>query len=103
MSAGVQQPSGLLTTAAATHFFPAFISAMRPDTDLVATAAVLYTVKRPRTDWALALGVHRHLCPDLPLIAACMMTVLGVMNNSKDILMHFKGHCSRTPAGCKTK
>jgi hypothetical protein len=48
---------------------------MRPDTDFVATAAVLYTVKRPRTVWGLALGVHRHLCTDLPLINACMVIV----------------------------
>lgn len=72
--ASVQQPP-VLATAAATHFSCAFISAMAPDTDFVATAAVLHTVKRPRTYWDLALVGQRHRCPVLLLSAACMLPV----------------------------
>lgn len=68
----VQQPP-VLATAAATHFSRAFISAIAPDTDFVATAAVLYTVKRPRTYCAFALGgIPRHR-PVLLLSDACMV------------------------------
>lgn len=62
-----------------THFLCAFISAMAPDTDFVATAAVLCTLKRPRTRWALALAPgQRHRCPALLLLSAVCILVCWV-------------------------
>jgi hypothetical protein len=76
-SPGLRTHSSYCCCCCHTHFLCAFISAMAPDTDFVATAAVLCTLKRPRTHWGLALA-PRHRCPAALLLLSAVCIVFCV-------------------------